>query len=119
MRKATRWRNAGSRIAQLRWQAWLIVAGLPAALAVLALVTPEQLEELPGLCLWSRVTGEPCLGCGTLRAGCCLAHGELGRAVSYNRNVLVLAPLVAWIWLGQVCLLRRVRHEAVPITSPQ
>jgi hypothetical protein len=94
-----------------RW-AWALVLGIPGGLAILARASPENLNQLPRLCLWSRLFRQPCPACGTLHALCALLHGDLSQALGFNRNVVVLAPLLAWIWfreLGVLCLPRRNR----------
>src|SRR4051812_39505015 len=105
-----------------RVQALAIVLGLAGAVVTLSRVSPEQLEEWPQLCLWSRLVGRPCLACGTTRALCCLAHGDLYRALTYNRNVLLLAPALLWIWVGQIrtlCQLSRHSRSHIPAARPE
>ena len=85
----------------LRWlslgcaEARLVTLG--GALLTLALVTPEQLEQLPSLCLWHHLFGL-CPACGTLRALSALCHGDFSRALSYNINVVVTAPALAGLF---------------------
>lgn len=67
------------------------------------LLPSRWLERGPSLCLVRRVTGRPCPGCGMLRALSYLAHGDPRRAWQYNRLVIVVAPLLAFIWL-QACI---------------
>ncbi len=43
------------------------------------------------LCWWRRLTGLPCLGCGSMRATSALFHGDLRSAWHYN-------PLI-FLWL--------------------
>ena len=95
-RQARRWRRA--------W-AWGLVVGIPAGLAVLSLTSPGQLDRMPRLCLWSYLLGGPCPACGTLHALCALVHGDLSGALSFNHNVVVLAPLLVWIWFRQLGVL--------------
>lgn len=83
-----------------RW-AWILVLGIPGGLAVLALAPPGHLDHLPRLCLWSRLFQRPCPACGTLHALCALVHGNLEQALGFNRNVVVLAPLLVWIWFRE------------------
>ncbi|OAI40742.1 hypothetical protein AYO40_04340 [Planctomycetaceae bacterium SCGC AG-212-D15] len=86
----------------MRAQAIIVVIGIPLGLFVLWLTTPEQLERMPPLCVWKAVTGKPCPGCGTTRALCCLTHGDWRRALDYNRIIVVLVPVLAWLWLAQM-----------------
>lgn len=89
----------------LRAQALLIVLGIPLGLLVLSFVTPEQLDDWPGLCLWKRLTGHPCPGCGTTHAVSALMHGDLPAAARYNRIIYVLVPVTLWLWIAQLRVL--------------
>jgi len=89
---------------------WLFAIGLPVLFLILAVTTPGQLEQMPPLCVWSRLLGGPCPGCGTTRALCCVLHGEFARAIDYNRNVVVVAPLLLGLWLGSLRTLLRARR---------
>ena len=88
-------------------QAGVIVLGTLVGVIALALVSPDQLDRLPHWCLWSRLLGHPCPACGTTHALCCLCHGDFRHALSYNRNVIVVAPVLVGVWLGQLRTLRR------------
>ncbi|HEY7153957.1 MAG TPA: DUF2752 domain-containing protein [Gemmataceae bacterium] len=91
-----------------RWRrlwAWALVVGIPGGLAALALASPGRLDELPRLCLVAVVFGRPCPACGTLHALSALLHGDLALALRFNRNVVVLAPLLVWIWLRELGVL--------------
>ncbi|HEY7309226.1 MAG TPA: DUF2752 domain-containing protein [Gemmataceae bacterium] len=93
-----------------RLWAWALVLGIPGGLAVLALASPGRLDDLPRLCLFAVIFGRPCPACGTLHALSALLHGDFYLALSFNRNVVVLAPLLVWIWfreLGVLWLPRR------------
>jgi hypothetical protein len=72
--------------------AWLL-----APLALLALPT-RWLAATPQLCLFRRVTGRPCPGCGMTHALSRLAHGDLPGAWRYNRRVVIVAPLLLGVW---------------------
>jgi hypothetical protein len=91
-----------------RWRrlwAWALVVGIPGGLAALALASPDRLDELPRLCLVAVVFDRPCPACGTLHALSALLHGDLAMALRFNRNVVVLAPLLVWIWLRELGVL--------------
>ncbi len=94
--------NVASGSGWLRFQARVVVFGLPLGMLVLSLMPPEQLDQLPGLCLWKRLSGHPCPACGTTHALCSVAHGDWSQAGGYNRNVYVLVPALIWIWFAQV-----------------
>ena len=91
-----------------RWRrlwAWALVVGIPGGLAALALASPGRLDELPRLCLVAIAFDRPCPACGTLHALSALLHGDLALALRFNRNVVVLAPLLVWIWLRELGVL--------------
>ncbi|MGW0037537.1 DUF2752 domain-containing protein [Gordonia sp. NPDC003376] len=63
----------------------LLVAGLGAAgLAAAALLDPIGIQHGPELCVFRRLTGLPCPGCGLTRSWVMTAHGDLGHAFSFN-----------------------------------
>jgi len=105
MLKATRCKNDPARNWRRKKEAGLTAAALLAGFVVLALMSPGQLDGLPGLCLWSRIAGQPCPACGTLHALCSLAHGDVGQALDYNRNVLVVGPLLLVVFIQQLRIL--------------
>lgn len=74
---------------------------LPAGIAVapLAWVMPAPDDPNPfTLCLFTNLTGYHCPGCGMTRAVFCVLHGELAEAWACNRLVVVVFPLLAWLW---------------------
>ncbi len=87
-RGVARWINGATPASRL-----LLIA---AACAALAIVPPATLDRLPRFCLWQRLFGY-CPACGTTRALSALLHGDPARAVAYNANVIVVAPLLAGI----------------------
>jgi hypothetical protein len=58
--------------------------------------------ELPGTCLFRRITGLPCASCGLTHAACALAHGEFWAAERYNLAAVPLAVLGAVLLVGLV-----------------
>jgi hypothetical protein len=70
----------------------LIVA---AAMGLLATAPVEALNRGPKLCLWSYIFHlSRCPACGSTRALAAFFHGQLARAMSFNRNVVVTGPLL-------------------------
>jgi len=43
-----------------------------------------------------------CPGCGTVRAVSCALHGDLFGALDHNHMVVVVLPLLVWIWVRGV-----------------
>ncbi len=74
---------------------------------VLALVPLPVLDSLPQFCLWERLFG-CCPAHGTTHALAALLHGDLRRALAYNVNVVVVAPVLLFVAARDVYqLLRR------------
>jgi hypothetical protein len=74
---------------------------LGAAIAFLAAVPPSLIERLPSFCLNRHILGW-CPGCGSLRALVYLFHGEVGQAIKYNPNCLIVAPVLILLLLASV-----------------
>ena len=66
-------------------------------LALIAIPT-AWLERSPSVCLFRRVTGRPCPGCGMTRAVSSVMHGRLREGYRYNKRVVIVAPLLALNW---------------------
>ncbi len=62
----------------------------------LAIVPLQVLDSLPQVCLWERLVGW-CPAHGTTHALAALLHGDPRRAIAYNPNVVVVAPLLLFI----------------------
>ena len=74
-------------------------AALPAAVM---LIPTSAVEQGPTLCLIKNLTGHDCPGCGLTRAFPSVAHFEFRRAWQFNRLVVVVLPLVGWLWARAV-----------------
>lgn len=71
-----------------------------AALAALAVFPPGRLAAAPDLCVFRRVMGIECLGCGMTRAICSALHGEITTALAHNALVVIVLPaLAAFVFL--------------------
>ena len=85
---------SGSRSHDLAW-----LAGATLALSVARSLPATFLDNRPSLCLFRLATGRSCPGCGMSRALWHLLHGNFRQATSYNWRVLLLAPLLACLYL--------------------
>lgn len=47
------------------------------------------------LCLFKRVTGTPCPGCGMTRSAANLVRGRMGRALQFHPLGIVVVPIIA------------------------
>lgn len=86
---------ATTRLAMQRTQT-IVVAMLPLAVMV---VPSRWIERHPVPCLFSKVLGVRCPGCGMTRAVSCAFHGRFRDAVRYNPLVVLVLPLAAIEWL--------------------
>ena len=77
---------------------YLKLAALLAVPVALLAVPTSALDAAPTLCLWRRLFGIECWGCGITRAVSSAFHGEWARAWQYNRLVVVVLPLSAFLW---------------------
>lgn len=51
------------------------------------------------ICLWKILTGHECLGCGITRAFHELFHFHFQRAFEFNHAIIIVAPLLLYLWL--------------------
>ena len=63
------------------------------------LVPTSWFEARPSMCLIRKVSGVRCPGCGMVRAISCVFHADFKKAFQYNRLVVVVFPLLCYIWL--------------------
>gem|GEM_PF-376353 len=76
---------------------WLYFGGIVVPiilLSVLAGLSPEQLSQMPIMCLSRNIFGIECLGCGMTRAISALLHGNFSQAIHYNHFVVLLVPII-------------------------
>jgi hypothetical protein len=59
-------------------------------------------ETGPSLCLVKHIIGRPCPGCGMTRAAFAAAHGQFQLAWHYNHMVVIVLPLLGWVWLRNI-----------------
>ena len=85
----------------------LIATGLALG-AVMYFFDPSQGGIYP-ICLFHRMTGLMCPGCGSLRAIHQLLHGHLARAFQFNPLLVTLMPVGLWFGLASW---RRAKNQA-------
>jgi hypothetical protein len=57
----------------------------------------------PTLCIWKKLLGIPCPGCGLTRGVCFLVHGRWIEAVSFNPLSLLAVGILGFNALRGVC----------------
>ncbi len=88
----------------------LLLAGLAAA--ILFRFDPQRFHFYP-VCLFHRVTGLLCPGCGALRALHQLLHGHFLAALQCNALLVLSLPLLAFITGRSVLTKLQGRHPAI------
>lgn len=78
----------------------LIVLCLP---IVFYMIIRGLVEYSPiSICLFKNLTGHDCWGCGITRAFNQLFLGNFKEAYNYNPRIILVAPLMFWLWLKMV-----------------
>jgi hypothetical protein len=79
---------------------WAAPVGLAAAALTgcVALGLLEPGDNGPVLCPFREVTGLDCPGCGMTRAVAGVARGRIGTALDYNLFLVVLIPVLVYLW---------------------
>jgi hypothetical protein len=77
---------------------FLILAGVSA----LVFIPTSFLESQHTVCVFRNLTGFSCPGCGMTRAISSLFHGDYFGAFHYNRLVVLVFPLLAYLGIGAV-----------------
>lgn len=70
-----------------------------AAVAYVGVVDPNEPGHYP-TCPFYALTGLLCPGCGALRATHALAHLDPAAAFGLNALLVLMAPVVAYVWAG-------------------
>lgn len=86
---------------------WRAAAVAAAPFAVYLVPRGWIFSEGHPLCLFRNITGHECPGCGMTRALASLAYLDPVGAWHYNRAVVVVAPLLAWLWIRWIVRLSR------------
>ena len=75
-------------------------AGLMLLLPLVFIVVPTSwFEGRRSICLIRNVFGVKCPGCGMTRAISCVFHGNFKKAFEYNKLVVVVFPLLCYVWV--------------------
>ncbi|MDD3726535.1 MAG: DUF2752 domain-containing protein [Candidatus Ratteibacteria bacterium] len=65
---------------------------------VLFFIPLSSLYNLPSICLYKNLFGIECPGCGMTRAVLSIIHLKFSEALTYNRLVIVVFPLMAYMF---------------------
>jgi hypothetical protein len=93
---------------------WATGLGLVALFLALGFLRPA-LAEGPDFCLFHRVTGIACPGCGLTRAAAAFARGDIAASLRWHPLFLLLAAEAAVTWLTWGIAPAAVRRVAPPL----
>lgn len=79
------------------------------ALLVLTMVPVDALTHVPSVCLFKSLLGSDCAGCGMTRAISAALHGDAALALSYNRLVVLVLPLLLGVFFVDILRFLRKR----------
>ena len=80
---------------------------------VLLYSIPEHLifGNIHSLCLFKTFSGIECYGCGTTRAVFSVLHFRFSDAVHYNKGIVIVMPLLIYLWTKMLYVeIKRLRH---------
>ncbi len=86
------------RDANLSYSVTKLLAWVIAPFLIYA-IPAESMYEGQSLCLFTNIFGVHCYGCGITRAIYAAMHFDFGVAVEYNVGVVVILPLLVYLWL--------------------
>lgn len=89
-----------------------LAAGAGGGWAILSRFDPRTAGFFPP-CVFHRLTGLHCPGCGATRAMHALVHGDVPGALHDNGMLVLMLPVIAWL-LGTEFLLPPARRPFVP-----
>jgi len=92
---------AEGSITQKQWWSLSFLGG--SAVLLLGLVLTYYPPGSPGMpgCLFHRLTGLFCTGCGITRATYAMSHGDIAGAIAMNPLAVLAAPIVILLWLNE------------------
>ena len=94
-----------------RLQSGAVVSAIIICGAFLFFLNPAQSQCYPP-CLFHKLTGLYCPGCGSLRAFHQLLHGHLLTALSLNPLMVLMLPFLGYAFTSRIFLL--IRGKALP-----
>ena len=69
---------------------------------VLYMIPTEWIMQGHSICLFRNLFGSQCYGCGMTRAIFSLLHADFQAAWEYNRLVVIVAPLLFYLYIKKV-----------------
>ncbi len=82
-----------NRLLQLKFGGWLIIP-------ILLLYLPADFfDHGTSICLSVLLFHRTCIGCGMTRAVQHVMHGEISTAWNYNHFVVIVFPVLVYLWI--------------------
>lgn len=78
---------------------FLKVTGILIIPVILFFLPLQAVENNHSICIYKNLTGFECWGCGMTRAILSAIHFQFDKAFVYNRLVIIVLPLLFYIWL--------------------
>jgi hypothetical protein len=75
------------------------ITGILLIPALLFIIPFDWISEQNSVCLFKNLTGHECIGCGMTRAVLSVLHFQFGNAFRFNKLVIIVFPLLVYIWL--------------------
>ena len=69
---------------------------------VLCLYKLSNILGIKHICLWKLLTGHNCIGCGMTHAIVALLKLDIKHAIEYNPLVIIVFPLLLYLWLTYI-----------------
>jgi hypothetical protein len=89
------------RVNAFRVTSFALLAGLAAGGIYLLVRNPPSAYPWLPSCVFHRVTGLYCPGCGSTRALHHLVHGRIGEALRFNPLMVLSIPFLSYLWLRE------------------
>jgi hypothetical protein len=74
---------------------------------LLFIVPFDWIKEQHSVCIYKLVTGHECIGCGMTRAVLSVIHLQFENAFKFNKLVIIVFPLLAYIWAKTIFKLQK------------
>ncbi len=86
----------------------ILPLGLWLVIPLLFILVPTLTLEIGHpICLFKNIFGLNCPGCGMTRAISCVFHADFVGAFFHNKSVVVVFPLICFIYIQQVIAIYR------------
>jgi hypothetical protein len=94
----------------------LALAGLLLIPVLICLVPLSWVESQHSVCLIRNITGHDCYGCGMTRAVSAVMHFRLSDAFHFNKLVIIVFPLLVYIWGEKIYTLQKIIRRSKHLT---